>query len=65
MMPSKRRHQHGEQHREFRGCRSALASNKLGRAKDPHGYPKRIQLVMVIAEMPVALITVMPGNRGE
>ncbi len=27
-------------------------------------YPKRIQLVMVMDEMPVALITVIPGNKG-
>src|SRR5713101_6664291 len=54
----------GKQHGEFRGHRSALASDKARDTSEAHGYPKRIQLVMVMDEMPVALITVIPGNRG-
>src|SRR5216684_2804589 len=54
----------GKQHGEFRGHRSARASDKARGTSEAHDYPKRIQLVMVMDEMPVALITVIPGNRG-
>jgi hypothetical protein len=55
----------GGQHQgKFHRCTAAIACREAWSLRSIHGYPNRIQLILLIEVMPQALITVTPGNSG-